>query len=63
MIIMHVFAGQTTRDVIDSYKKNMCLVYVPANMIKYYQPLDLVDNRHARRYFKSKLDQWYSQQI
>ena len=30
---MNVFTGQTTADVIDSYKKNnMCVVYVPVNM-------------------------------
>ena len=32
LIIMDMFTGQTTADAIDCYKKNMCVVYVPANM-------------------------------
>ena len=61
---MDVFTGQTTADVIDCYKKNnMCVVYVDANMIKYYQPLDLTVNGYAKRYFKNKFNEWYSQQV
>ena len=61
---MDVFTGQTTADVIDCYKKNnMCVVYVPANMTKYYQPLDLTVNGYAKRYFKNKFNEWYSQQV
>ena len=64
LIIMDVFTGQTTADVIDCYKKNnMCVVYVPANMTKYYQPLDLTVNGYAKRYFKNKFNEWYSQQV
>jgi len=32
-------------------------------MMKYYQPLDLTVNRHAKRFFKSKISTWYADQI
>ena len=61
---MDVFTGQTTADVTDCYKNNiMFVVYVPANMIKYYQPLDLIVNGYAKRHFKKKFSEWYSQQV
>ena len=41
----------------------MCVVYVPANSAKYYQPLDLTVNRYTKHYFKNKFNQWYSQQV
>ena len=44
-------------------KRIMCVVYVPVNMTKYYQPLDLTVNRYAKRYFKKKFNEWYSQQV
>ena len=30
---------------------------------KYYQPLDLTVNGYAKRYFKNKFNEWYSQQV
>ena len=45
LIVMDVFTGQTTSPVVESYKENnICIVKVPANMTKYYQPLDLTIN-------------------
>ena len=33
----------------------MCVLYVPANMTKYYQALDLTVNGYAKRYFKNSI--------
>ena len=32
-------------------------------MTKYYQPLDLTVNGHAKRFFKNKFSTWYGNQI
>ena len=63
LLIMDVFTGQTM-DVLDVItKNNICVVNVPANMTKFYQPLDLTVNGHAKRFFKSKFSAWYADQI
>ena len=42
--------------VLDAFKEaDICIVNVPANMTKYYQPLDLTVNGYAKRYLKRKL--------
>ena len=41
----------------------MFVVYVPANTTKYYQPPDLIVNGYAKRHFKNKFSEWYSQQV
>ena len=56
LIVMDVFTGQTTSPVVESYEENnICIVNVPANMTRYYQPLDLTVNGYAKRFMKKKL--------
>ena len=51
---MDVFTGQTTSPVVESYEENnICIVNVPANMTKYYQPLTV--NGYAKRFMKKHL--------
>ena len=64
LLIMDVFTGQMTTEVLDVItKNNIVVVKVPANMTKFYQPLDLTVNGHAKRFFKSKFSAWYADQI
>ena len=64
LLIMDVFTGQMTTEVLDVItKNNIVVVNVPANMTKFYQPLDLTVNGHAKRFFKSKFSAWYADQI
>ena len=64
LVIMDVFTGQMTTAVLDAFKEaDICIVNVPANMTKYYQPLDLTVNGYAKRYLKRKFIQWYSGQV
>ena len=64
LVIMDVFTGQMTTEVINAYKKaNILIVKVPANMTKYYQPLDLTVNGYAKSFFKRKFNEWYSTQV
>ena len=58
------FYSQTTPEIRDScYAYNICVSYVPANMNKYYQPLDLTVNLEAKCILKRKFVDWYSYQI
>ena len=64
LVIMNVFTGQMTSEVLVSYKShNICVIKVPANMTGYYQPLDLTVNREAKRFLKRKFVDWYSSQV
>ena len=64
LVIMDVFTGQMTTAVLDAFKEaDICIVNVPANMTKYYQPLDLTVNGYAKRYLKRKFIEWYSGQV
>ena len=38
-------------------------VYVPANMTKYFQPLDLTINGVAKTFLKDKFDNWYDREV
>ena len=61
---MDVFTGQMTTEVRSFREANhTCLVNVPPNMTKYYQPLDLTVNGFAKRFMKAKFSEWYSRQI
>ena len=61
LIIMDVFAGQITTAVLDAFKEaNICIVNVPANMTKFYQPIDLTSNGYCKRLLKRKFKKWYS---
>ena len=45
---MDVFTGQMTTEVINACDKaNILIVNVPANMTKYYQPIDLTLNGYT----------------
>lgn len=64
LVIMDVFTGQMTPDVKDVLEVNNILVTnVPANMTRFYQPLDLTVNGSAKRFLAKKFNGWYSQQI
>eukprot|EP00794_Sanderia_malayensis_P013334 gene13334-14712_t len=61
---MDVFTGQMTSEVLALFMEhNICIVNVPPNMTKYYQPLDLTVNGYAKRFTKNKFNEWYAQQI
>ena len=64
MIRKDVFTGQTTSPVVESYEENnICIANVPANMTKYYHPLDLTVNGYAKRFMKTSFNEWYAQQF
>ena len=49
LVIMDVFTGQMTPEVKEVLKENNALVTnVPANMTRFYQPLDLTVNESAK---------------
>lgn len=59
-----VFTGQMTAEVKEVLRGNMVLVTnVPANMTRFYQPLDLTANGSAKQFIASKFDDWYADQI
>ena len=54
LLIMDVFTGQMTTEVLDVItKNNNVILNVPTNMTKFYQPLDLTVNGHAKRFLKA----------
>ena len=57
---MDVSTGQMTTVVLET---DICIANVPANMTKFYQPLDLMVNGFAKRFIKSKFNEWYSGQV
>ena len=64
LVIMDVFTGQMTAEVLNAYEEaNILIINVPANMKKYHQPLDLTLNGFAKRFLKSKFTEWYSSQV
>ena len=59
LLIFDVFKGQKT----DKYKSVLALydivpVYVPANLTRYFQPLDLTLNGIAKTFLKDKFRVW-----
>lgn len=53
-----------TTVVLDAFKEaNICIVNIPVNMTKNYQPLDLTINGYAKRFFKRKFNEWFSDQL
>ena len=58
VMIMDVFTGQMTPQVIQHYaESNILIVNVPRNMTKYYQPLDLTVNGYSKRFLKNKFNE------
>ena len=44
-------------------KRNIITVYVPANMMKYFQPLDLTVNGVSKTFLKQKFGDWYASEV
>ena len=64
MLIFNVFKGQTTNAVLKLIEDNNCIgVFVPANLTHYFQPLDLTVNGPAKKFLKSKFEEWYARNI
>ena len=64
LVIMDVFTGQMTSEVLDLLRDNKILLSnVPPNITKFYQPLDLTVNGYAKRFMARKFNDWYTEQI
>ena len=64
LMVMDLFTGQMTEDVVKQYQdNNILIVNVPRNMTKYYQPLDLTVNGYCKKFLKRKFTQWYSAEV
>ena len=64
LVIMDVFRGQITDDVISLLRdNNIHYVLVPNNMTQLFQPLDLTVNKHCKSYLKRLFSEWCAQQI
>ena len=64
LVIMDVFTGQMTSDVLNLLRDNNILVTnVPPNMTKFCQPLDLTVNGFAKRFMARKFNDWYTDQV
>ena len=64
LVIMDVFTGQMTSEVLNLLRDNkILLTNVPPNMTKFYQPLDLTVNGYAKRFMARKFNHWYTEQV
>ena len=64
LLIMNVFPGQITEDVLTVPKDNNILLNrVPANMTHIFQPLDLTVNGTFRNLMHKKFSEWHRRQI
>ena len=64
LLIMDVFIGQMTDDVFAALNKNhIHVVNVPTTMTRFYQPLDLTVNVHAKKFMKNKFNSCYINQV
>ena len=64
LVIMDVFTGKMTKEVLDVYKKeNIEITCIPANMTHLLQPLDLTVNGYAKKHTRRKFTDWYTTQI
>ena len=64
LLIFDVFKGQKTdryRALLEMH--DIVAVYVPANMTKYFQPLDLTINGVAKTFLKDKFGTWYAGEV
>ena len=56
--------GQNTEKVLLKLTfLNIKFASVPANMIHFSQPLDLIVNGEAKRFMKDKFTTWYSTEV
>ena len=61
---MDIFTGQMATTVVDAFKEaNVCIANVPANMTKFYQPLNVTVNGYWNRFFERKFNEWYAGQV
>ena len=64
LVIVDVFRGQITDDVISLLRdNNIHYVLVPNNMTQLFQLLDLTINKQCESYLKRLFSEWYAQQI
>ena len=64
LVIMDVFWGQMTEDILTVIKgNNILIVRVPANMTHIFQPLDLTVNQTFKIIMRKTFTKWYSRQI
>ena len=64
LLILDVFTDQITGDVNAALNKShVYAVHVPANMIRFYQPLHLTVNGQAKKFMKNKFHRWYATEI
>ena len=64
LLICDVFRGQKAAKVSKKLASlNIAIVPVPANMIHFFQPLDLTINGEVKRYMKDKFSTWYSDKV
>ena len=63
LVIMDVFRGQITDDVISLLRDNNIHYILVSNNIQLFQPLDLMVNKHCKSYPKQLFSKWYAQQI
>ena len=64
LLILEVFKGQKTdryRALLEMH--DVVALYVPANMTKYFQPLDLSINGVAKTFLKGKFGTWYAGEV
>ena len=64
LLILDVFKGQKTdrcRALLEMH--DIVAAYVPANMTKYSQPLDLTINVVAKTFLKDKFGTWYAGEV
>ena len=64
LMVIDVFTGQMTEDVVKKYQdNNILIVNVPKKGTKYYQPLDLTVNGYCQKLLKHKFTQWFSAEV
>ena len=63
LLIHDVFKGQKTDQYIQLLEKHyISHVFVPANMTRYFQPLDLTVNGPTKIFLKKKFEIWYAKE-
>ena len=56
--------AHTTENVLDLMEENSCeVVFVLANMIHRFQPLDFTVNGVAKKFLTTKFEEWYAKEI
>ena len=64
ILIMNVFCGQMTEEVVSMLcTNNICFVKIPSNMTHLLQPLDLTVTGHCKSFMKGMFAEWYRKQV